>query len=51
MNALGATIAFSPLVGWLILYVLAGIAVATVAGGLFLRARGVAWRTGAVAIL
>ena len=51
MTALGATIAFSPLVGWLILYVLGGVALAAIAFGLFLRARGVIWRAGAVAIL
>ncbi len=51
MTALGATIAFSPLVAWLILYVLGGIGIGAVALGVFLGARGVFWRAGAVALL
>lgn len=51
MTGFGANIAFSPLIPWLFLYVFAGIALIGVVAGFWLRARGVIWRLGAVALL
>ncbi len=51
MNALGTSVAFSPLVPWLALYIFAGVGVALVAATFFLRARGGLTRGLAMALL
>src|SRR5690606_20554064 len=45
------TVAFTPLVPWWLLATLAGLALPLVAFGLFRRARGLGWRTAAMAVL
>src|SRR5918994_1050064 len=50
MTAFGWSIAFSPILEWMWLYVFAGIGIALVVGGAFLRARGIVWRFLAVAL-
>src|SRR5918994_2693457 len=50
MTAFGWSIAFSPILEWMWLYVFAGVGIALVVGGAFLRARGIVWRFLAVAL-
>ncbi len=51
MNAFGTSVAFSPLVPWLALYIFAGAGIALVAASFFLRARGGLVRGLAIAVL
>ena len=51
MNTAAVSIATSPLVPWWVIGAFAGVAFLLIAFGIFRRARGVAWRTLAIAIL
>jgi hypothetical protein len=51
MNTAAVSIAASPLVPWWVIGAFAGVAFLLIAFGIFRRARGVAWRTLAIAIL
>jgi hypothetical protein len=51
MSASGYTLATAPLLPWWVIATLAGMALVIVAFGLVRRARGVAWRSAAIAVL
>src|SRR5690606_33958020 len=51
MSDLGTTIALDPLIGWLPLYILGGVALAAVLLGAVLRARGTILRLVAAALV
>ncbi|MGE0737044.1 MAG: hypothetical protein AB7G15_04010 [Alphaproteobacteria bacterium] len=51
MTGFGTTIAFAPLLPWLVLAGFAVAALAAIVAGLFLGARGLFWRTVAIALL
>jgi len=51
ISDLGTSIAFSPLVPWVVLYAFAGVAAVLVLAGIFLKARGILFRTLAAVLL